>query len=158
MNITKSQSEAMSSKPLPIVASYACGKQIVTINLNVKEQASTARTTPDEGGETNSYQCTTLSFAHDGRITAEEVIRQVVKSGLFGSLDAEFLKGFVRWFAISDYDALAAILVSGRYTYPEELSCHRKALLGNKQPLEELNAYVEQCKALAVQVLPKDGE
>ena len=54
-------------------------------------------------------------------------------------------------FAIPDYDTLAAVLISGRYTYPEELSCHRKAILGDMQPLTELNAYVEQCKSLAAQ-------
>lgn len=159
MNITKNQNEGMTSAPLPIVVSYAGGKQIVTINLNVEKQTDTeARTTATQEAETGTYQCTTLSFTHDGRMTAADVVKQIVKADLFNSVNKDFLKRLVEVFAIPDYDTLAAILVSGKYTYPEELSCHRKALLGNKQPLEELNAYVEQCKALAVQVLPKDGE
>lgn len=70
---------------------------------------------------------------------------------MFAHIDATFLKRLVALSSILDYDTLAAILVSGKYTYPEELSCHRKVLLGNMQPLKELNAYVEQCKSLAAQ-------
>ena len=70
---------------------------------------------------------------------------------MFDYIGVTFLKCLVSLFAIPDYDTLAAVLISGRYTYPEELSCHRKALLGDMQPLTALNAYVEQCKGLAAQ-------
>ena len=72
-----------------------------------------------------------------------------MQQDLFASIDSAFLIGLVNAYHIPDYDTLAAVLVSGRYTYAEELSAHRKALLGDKQPLKELNAYVEQCKRLA---------
>ena len=129
----------MTSEPTPIVRSYSGHKEIITININVTKNAD---------GE---YQCQTLSISHDGRLSASGIIKTVAEKGLFGHIGVAFLKCLVSLFAIPDYDTLAAVLISGRYTYPEELSCHRKALLGDMQPLTELNAYVEQCKSLAAQ-------
>ena len=129
----------MTSEPIPIVRSYSGHKEIITININVTQNAD---------GE---YQCQTLSISHDGRLSASNIIKTIAEKGMFDHIDATFLKCLVSLFAIPDYDTLAAVLVSGRYTYPEELSCHRKALLGDMQPLTELNAYVEQCKVLAAQ-------
>lgn len=139
MNIIETTNEAITSEPTPIVRSYAGQKEIVTININVTQNAD---------GE---YQCQTLSISHDGRLSASDIIKTIVEEGMFAHIDVTFLKCLVSLFAIPDYDTLAAVLISGRYTYPEELSCHRKALLGDMQPLTELNAYVEQCKALAAQ-------
>ena len=139
MNIIETKNEAMTSEPTPIVRSYSGRKEITTINLNV---------TQNTDGE---YQCQTLSITHDGRLSASDIIKIISEKGLFDYIDVTFLKCLVSMFAIPDYDTLAAVLVSGKYTYPEELSCHRKALLGDMQPLTELNAYVEQCKVLAAQ-------
>ena len=139
MNIIETTNEAMTSEPTPIVRSYAGQKEIITININV---------TQNDDGE---YQCQTLSVSHDGRLSASDIIKIISEKGMFGYIDVSFLKYLVSLFAIPDYDTLAAILISGKYTYPEELSCHRKALLGDMQPLTELNAYVEQCKGLAAQ-------
>ena len=139
MNIIETTNEAITSEPMPIVRSYAGQKEIVTININV---------TQNDDGE---YQCQTLSISHDGRLSASDIIKTIVEKGMFAHIDVAFLKCLVSLFAIPDYDTLAAVLISGRYTYPEELSCHRKALLGDMQPLTELNAYVEQCKILAAQ-------
>ena len=139
MNIIETTNEAITSEPTPIVRSYAGQKEITTININVTQNAD---------GE---YQCQTLSISHDGRLSASDIIKTISEKGMFAHIDVSFLKCLVSLFAIPDYDTLAAVLVSGRYTYPEELSCHRKALLGDMQPLTELNAYVEQCKVLAAQ-------
>ena len=139
MNIIETKNEAIASEPTPIVRSYSGHKEITTINLNV---------TQNDDGE---YQCQTLSISHDGRLSASDIIKTIVEKGMFAHIDVAFLKCLVSLFAIPDYDALAAVLISGRYTYPEELSCHRKAILGDMQPLTELNAYVEQCKVLAAQ-------
>ena len=139
MNIIETTNEAITSKPTPIVRSYAGQKEIVTININVMKN--------DDG----EYQCQTLSISHDGRLSASDIIKTIVEKGMFAHIDVAFLKCLVSLFVIPDYDTLAAVLISGRYTYPEELSCHRKALLGDIQPLTELNAYVEQCKVLAAQ-------
>ena len=139
MNIIETTNEAITSEPTPIVRSYAGQKEIVTININVTQNAD------------GKYQCQTLSISHDGRLSASDIIKTISEKGMFAHIDVAFLKCMVGLFAIPDYDTLAAVLVSGRYTYPEELSCHRKALLGDMQPLTELNAYVEQCKVLAAQ-------
>ena len=139
MNIIETTNEAMTSEPTPIVRSYSGRKEITTINLNV---------TQNTDGE---YQCQTLSISHDGRLSASDIIKTIAEKGMFDHINATFLKCLVSLFAIPDYDTLAAVLISGRYTYPEELSCHRKAILGDMQPLTELNAYVEQCKSLAAQ-------
>ena len=139
MNIIETTNEAMTSEPTPIVRSYSGRKEIVTININV---------TQNDDGE---YQCQTLSISHDGRLSASDIIKAIAEKGMFDYVSVTFLKCLVSLFAISDYDTLAAVLISGRYTYAEELSCHRKALLGDMQPLTELNAYVEQCKSLAAQ-------
>lgn len=139
MNIREMKNEAMPSEPIPIVRSYAGQNEIITVNLNVEKT--------DDG----EYGCDTLSLSHEGRMSAADLIKAIAKKGMFDHINATFLKRLVSLFAIPDYDTLAAILVSGKYTYPEELSCHRKALLGDMQPLKELNAYVEQCKSLAAQ-------
>lgn len=139
MNIIETTNEAMTSEPTPIVRYYSGHKEITTININV---------TQNDDGE---YQCHTLSISHEGRLSASDIIKTVAEKGMFAHIDVTFLKCLVSLFAIPDYDTLAAVLISGRYTYPEELSCHRKALLGDMQPLTELNAYVEQCKSLAEQ-------
>ena len=139
MNIIETTNEDITSEPIPIVRSYAGQKEITTININV---------TQNDDGE---YQCQTLSISHDGRLSAGDIIKTIAEKGMFAHIDVAFLKCMVGLFTIPDYDTLAAVLVSGRYTYPEELSCHRKALLGDMKPLTELNAYVEQCKILAAQ-------
>ena len=139
MNIIETKNEAMTSEPTPIVRSYSGRKEIVTININV---------TQNYDGE---YQCQTLSISHEGRLSASDIIKTIAGKGMFDHIGVTFLKCLVSLFAIPDYDTLAAVLISGRYTYPEELSCHRKAILGDMQPLTELNAYVEQCKVLAAQ-------
>lgn len=138
-HITITKNEAMTSEPIPIVRSYAGQKEITTININV---------TQNDDGE---YQCQTLSVSHEGRLSASDIIKTIAEKGMFAHINTTFLKCLVSLFAIPDYDTLAAVLISGRYTYPEELSCHRKAILGDMQPLTELNAYVEQCKVLAAQ-------
>lgn len=139
MNIIETTNEAITSEPTPIVRSYAGQKEIITININVTQNAD---------GE---YQCQTLSISHDGRLSASDIIKTISEKGMFAHINVTFLKCLVSLFAIPDYDTLASVLISGRYTYPEELSCHRKAILGDMQPLTELNAYVEQCKVLAAQ-------
>ena len=139
MNIIESTNEAMTSEPTPIVRSYSGRKEITTIHLHVTQNTD------------GDYQCQTLSISHEGRLSASDIIKIISEKGMFGYIDVTFLKCLVSLFAIPDYDTLAAVLISGRYTYPEELSCHRKAILGDMQPLTELNAYVEQCKVLAAQ-------
>ncbi len=151
-NITKTHTEALTSAPQSIVRSYAGGKEIVTLNLNIQQQPSDQQAAaPTMDGETaEAYQCTTLSVLHSGSLlTANDVVKIIVQQGMFASIDTAFLKRLVATYDIPDYDTLAAVLVSGRYTYADELATHRKALLGDKQPLAELNAYVEQCKQLA---------
>ena len=151
-NITKTHTEALTSSPQSIVRSYAGGREIVTLNLNIQQQPSARQSdAPTMDGETDeAYQCTTLSVSHIGsNLTANDVIKIIVQQGLFASIDTAFLKCLVATYNIPDYDALTAVLVSGRYTYADELATHRKALLGDGQPLAELNAYVEQCKQLA---------
>ena len=139
MNIIETKNEAITSEPTPIVRYYSGQKEITTININVTQNAD---------GE---YQCQTLSISHEGRLSASDIIKTIAEKGMFAHIDATFLKCLVSLFAIPDYDTLVAVLISGRYTYPEELSCHRKAILGDMQPLTELDAYVEQCKSLAAQ-------
>ena len=144
-HVTITTNEAITSEPTPIVRSYSGRKEIVTININVTQNYD------------REYQCQTLSISHDGRLSASDIIKIISEKGLFDNISITFLKCLVGLFAIPDYDTLAAVLVSGRYTYPEELSCHRKALLGDMQPLTELNAYVEQCKVLAAQCFDENG-
>ena len=145
-HVTITPNEAITSEPTPIVRSYSGRKEIITININVTQNAD---------GE---YQCQTLSISHDGRLSASDIIKTIAEKGMLAHIDATFLKCLVSLFAIPDYDTLAAVLISGKYTYPEELSCHRKALLGDMQPLTELNAYVEQCKALAAQCFENEND
>ena len=104
MNIIETKNEAMTSEPTPIVRSYSGRKEITTININV---------TQNDDGE---YQCQTLSISHDGRLSASDIIKIISEKGMFGYIDVTFLKCLVSLFAIPDYDTLAAILISGKYT------------------------------------------
>lgn len=151
-NITKTHTEAFTSAPQSIVRSYAGGREIVTLNLDIQKQPSSQQAyAPTMDGETaEAYECTTISVLHSGSLlTANDVVKIIVQQGLLASIDTAFLKRLVATYDIPDYNTLAAVLVSGRYTYADELATHRKALLGDVQPLAELNAYVEQCKQLA---------
>lgn len=151
-NITKTHTEALTSAPQSIVRSYSGGREIVTLNLDIQRQPATQQAdAPAIDGETaEAYECTTISVLHSGsHLTANDVVKIIVQQGLFASINTAFLKSLVATYNIPDYDALVAVLVSGRYTYADELATHRKALLGDVQPLAELNAYVEQCKQLA---------
>lgn len=153
-NITKTHTEAIASAPQSIVRSYSGGMEIVTINLDIQlRQATQQADAPAIDGETTeAYQCTTISVLRSGsKLTANDVVKIIVQQGMFASIDTAFLKCLVATYNIPDYDTLAAVLVSGRYTYADELATHRKALLGDWKPLSELNAYVEQCKSLAAQ-------
>ena len=152
MNITKTHTESPTSAPQSIVRSYSGGREIVTLNLDIQKQPSAQQAdAPKMDGETaEGYECTTISVLHSGNhLTANDVVKIIVQQGMFASIDTAFLKCLVATYNIPDYDTLAAVLVSGRYTYADELATHRKALLGDGQPLVELNAYVEQCKKLA---------
>lgn len=151
-NITKTHTESLTSAPQYIVRSYSGGREIVTLNLNIQRRPATRQADdPTMDGETaEAYECTTLSVSHSGsNLTASDVVKIIVQQGMFASIDTAFLKRLVATYNIPDYNTLAAILVSGRYTYADELATHRKALLGDAQPLAGLNAYVEQCKQLA---------
>ena len=152
MNVTKTHTESITYAPQSIVRSYAGGREIVTLNLDIQQQPSARQAdAPAIDGETaEAYECTTLSVLHSGsKLTANDVVKIIVQQGMFASIDTVFLKRLVATYNITDYDALVAVLVSGRYTYADELAIHRKALLDDGQPLVELNAYVEQCKQLA---------
>lgn len=151
-NITKTHTESLTSATQSIVRSYSGGREIVTLNLDIQRQPATQQAdAPAIDGETaEAYECTTISVLHSGsHLTANDVVKIIVQQGMFASIDTDFLKSLVATYDIPDYDTLAAVLVSGRYTYADELATHRKALLGDGQPLVELNAYVEQCKQLA---------
>lgn len=67
MNIRETKNEAMSSEPIPIVRSYAGQKEILTLNINVTQNAD---------GE---YQCSTLSISHEGRLSASDLIKAIAK-------------------------------------------------------------------------------
>ena len=152
MNITKTHTEALTSAPQSIVRSYAGGREIVTLNLNIQQHPSSKQSdaTAMDGETAESYECTTISVLHSGsRLTANDVVKIIVQQGMLASINTDFLKCLVATYDIPDYDTLAAVLVSSRYTYADELATHRKALLGDGQPLADLNAYVEQCKRLA---------
>ena len=151
-NITKTHTEALTSSPQSIVRSYSGGREIVTINLNIQQQPSTrqADALSIDGETAEAYECTTISVLRSGsKLTENDVVKIIVQQGVFASIDTAFLKCLVTTYNIPDYDALVAVLVSGRYTYADELAIHRKALLGDEKSLAELNAYVEQCKQLA---------
>ena len=151
-NITKTHTKSLTSSPRSIVRSYSGGREIVTLNLDIQRQPATQQADAPaiDGETTEAYQCTTLSVSHSGsHFTANDVVKIIVQQGMFASIDTAFLKSLVATYNIPDYDTLVAVLVSGRYTYADELATHRKALLGDVQPLAELNAYVEQCKKLA---------
>lgn len=160
MNTNKQLHVGITTKPIPINVLYAGKKEIFTINLNIVKNSdnisNTTRNSFDNNAET--YSCVTLCILHDGHLTANQLIREIVKTEMFYAIDTAFLKRFVAIFNIADYDQLTAILISGKYTYPDELSCHRKALLGDLQPLEDLNNYIEMCKALASQCFDEKTE
>ena len=127
-NITKTHTEALTSSPQSIVRSYSGGREIVTLNLNIQRHPATQQAdAPAIDGETaEAYQCTTLSVSHSGSLlTANDVVKIIVRQGMFASIDTVFLKSLVATYNIPDYDTLAAVLVSGRYTYADELATHR---------------------------------
>lgn len=139
--ITIRQCEDLTNNPRPIVRSYSKFTEFLTINLSPSSYKN-------EAGE-QRVRCTTLAISHEGRMTAQTLLKTIYRQGLFDNLSATFLQEIVSVYRIPDYHTLAAYLIGARYSYAEELCAHRKALLGDTADLEQLTAFAERCKALA---------
>lgn len=152
------QTFCLLSQPSPVVTFYTSGLEITTVNLAAEEYtpADTAEDAePDMDGGTPRFRCTSVTLTYNGHITADMILKSLWDGGLYGLLDGCFLGAFAARYSFADYNALAAALVGGRYTYADELACHRKALNGDTEDLRTLNLFVEECKQLARQVFPK---
>lgn len=144
----------LSARPLPVVQSYSRGAQFTTINVGRSAAES------DNGGESEdgqTHSCTTLTVKSASPLSAADVFGLLWTNGLYTSISTEELAAIAERFGLTTYDALAASLISGRYTYAEELACHRKAILGDTAELEELTSFADECKAMAKAVFT-DGE
>lgn len=141
MNTKILHPEDLTTLPRPIVHSFCGKKEILTLNLRPESYTS-------EDGE-ERFRCTTLSVVNNGRLQPFEVIRLLHSNELFDGLSEAFMKAFAEAFSLTEYEVLAATLVRGLYSTAEELSAHRKALLGDREDLDALSAYVEQCKSYA---------
>lgn len=135
----------LTSRPLPVVQSYSRGAQFTTINVGRSEAKS------DKGNEEEeqTHSCTTLTIKAATPVAAADVFGLLWANGLYSAMSTEELAAIAERFALTGYDALAASLIAGRYTYAEELACHRKAILGDTAELEELTAFADECKAMA---------
>ncbi len=147
MDTTITHSADLPSQPLPIVQSYSRGAQFTTVNVGRSASAD------DKGEERHS--CTTLAVKSATPVTAADVFALLWANGLYPELSAEELAALAERFTLTTYDMLAAALIAGRYTYAEELACHRKAILGQTAELEELAAFADECKARARAVFPE---
>lgn len=123
-------------KPRTVAQSHTRSLHVTTLNVGHTEQA-------------DAHACTTLSIVTDQVPTAQQVFRALCENALYDALTTDELADIAQTFAIQTYEELAAALIAGRYTYADELSCHREALLGTTQKLEALNAFVQECKAKA---------
>lgn len=159
MKFEITETKGLTFKPFSIVRSYSNsqGKVHLTINLDVTEcEASEDENLQDMN--TERYDCTNISIMSNSPIKAEEILRLLWKNGMYGHIDKSFLSEFTTIFHIEDYDSLTAMLIGGRYTYAEELACHRKAMNNEMDELMTLNTFVEECKQLAKEVFKKEDK
>ena len=139
--ITIRQCEDLTKNPRHIVRSYSKISEFLTINLSPSSYKN-------EAGE-QRIRCTTVAISHEGRMTAQTLLKTIYRQGLFDNLSVAFLQELVSVYRIPDYHTLAAFLIGARYSYAEELCAHRKALLGDTTDLEQVTEFAERCKALA---------
>lgn len=149
MNITITASEGLQSPPVPVAMSFTCKFFFFTLNLSVESYESEEEALPSPEDGTLRYRCTTVSVGSDVRITPEDMVKILWQKEMYPLLDDVFLCAFARISGCSSYDDFTALLISGRYTYAEELACHRKALNGDTEELMTLNLFAEECKTLA---------
>lgn len=149
MKISISTSEGMQSPPVPIAMSFTCKGFFLTLNLSAESYESEEDVPPSSDGSVLFYRCTTVSISSDAQIAPVDIMKILWQKNLYSLLDDVFLCEMVRISHCSSYDDFAAMLISGRYTYAEELACHRKALNGDTEELMTLNLFAEECKTLA---------
>lgn len=159
MKFEITETKGLTFHPFSIVRSYSNsqGKMHLTINLDVKEREAIENDNP-QNMSTERYDCTTISIISDSPVKAEEILKLLWENNMYSHLDNSFLSEFATIFNIEDYDSLAATLIGGRYTYAEELACHRKAMNNEMDELMTLNTFVEECKQLAKEVFRKEEE
>lgn len=145
MKVTVSVSTEMDERPLAAVRSFIRGREMAVLNIGIENYEGT-----DGAGKTVSlYRCTTLSLTSEHRLSMAEVLKAVWENGLWDKLDAEAVRAVGRAYHVEDYDSAVPQMVAARYSVTDELGCHRKAMLGEREELVALNEFVAVCKGLA---------
>lgn len=152
------QTSGLQSAPQPVVQMYGRNKQVTTVNVGIKKEEKADGENNITGGDGDGfvYSCTTLSLVSASPVTIGEVLRTLCANNLYGALQTDELAAIAERFGVTIYEALAAALISGRYTYADELACHRKALLGDAEDLAQLASFADECKAMARGVFGKE--
>jgi len=141
--VTVEVQDFLSGEPETIVQSHTRNSQITSIHFNVKKNAK------QDEEEQDSFSCSMLSIVSGTHLTIEDVMRIIYEHDMWSPLSGKTLHDIALHFDVDNSSDLAAALVSGKYTIAQELSCHRKAINGDTDSLEELNLFVEQCKRKA---------
>lgn len=128
-----------------MVRSFVKSREMAILNLGTESYEET-----DEAGEVAVlYRCTTLSLTSEHRLSMAEVMKAVWENGLWDKLDAEAVRAVGTAYHVEDYDSAVPHMVAARYSVTDELGCHRKAMLGEREELVALNEFVAVCKGLA---------
>lgn len=138
------QITGIEEKPSVFAISFINGKVLYRINISIAAK------------EDGTFSCVSLHISSDTKLGFIELLKLVDSEIKLENTDIETIRVIVGRYDISGYDSLVPMLISIRYTFADELSCHRKALLGEEEPLDELNGFVTYCKDIALQIFNKN--
>ncbi len=147
MKANLTQNTDLASRPSVFVQSHTSALHFTTINVGIKPMA-----------DTDTYECTTLSIVSTTLPSSNDIFRYLYERGLYPSVSTEEVTELSSALHLDTYDALSAALIAGRYTYAEELACHRKALLGDTEELSQLDTFASECKQMAKDVFATHKE
>lgn len=138
MNISYFNVTDMPERPVSFNSTMVSKRYAAFVNLDIKEESD------------GTFSCISLHIISDIKLSFEEVLKAVDGYGYWDYVDEHTVKAMAsHFFGHALYEDITPRLIGVRYSVNDELSCHRKALLGDDKPLRELNEYVSYCKELA---------
>lgn len=153
-------STGMPTPPNPVTISYTRTKTLITLCVNITTDPAPPSSSPSESPSTPTYSCDIISLSSSFKPPVSDIFRVLADADFLSTLTPSFLSSLSLYYpdTPTDYETLVAVLVSTRYTYADELACHRKALLGDPADLAALNVHVELCKNIARTLFPCSAE
>ena len=138
MNISNFNVIDIPERPVSFHSAVVSKRYVAFVNLDIKQE---------EGGK---FSCISVHITSDTKLSFEGGLKVLDSNGYLGYVDEHTVNAMANhFFGQAIYEDITPRLIAVRFSVNDELSCHRKALLGDSEPLRELNDFVTDCKELA---------